>query len=161
MLANNSTFITSFRKPHCLSSHHDHMKAHHYLLHPSKTHHKHIRPNSTTSTTDTAVLVSFAPSFGDVSIYAQPGEILCDIAERCGVYIPVGCCTGNCGVCEVEIRKYLDTSSSVDGSSHPSSQGASIVVKSCITPIPSRKVATRIEVEELTDVIWGLDGYDT
>jgi len=140
------------------------MKAHNNLLHPSKTHHKHIQPNSTTSTTDTAVLVSFAPCFGDVSlsIYAQPGEILCDIAERCGVDIPVGCCTGNCGVCEVEIRKYLDTSSSVDGSSHPSSsQGASIVVRACVTPIPSREVATRIEVEELTDAIWGLDGYDT
>lgn len=64
-------------------------------------------------------------------------------------------------MCEVEIRKYIDTSSPyVDGTSN-TSQGASVVVRACITPIPSREVATRIEVEELTDAIWGLNGYDT
>lgn len=70
------------------------------------------------------------------------------VAERAGVALPMGCYSGNCGVCEVELNKV-----SPDGST------SSLVVRSCITVLP--RGYPRLEVDELVDSVWGLDGFDT
>lgn len=64
--------------------------------------------------------------------------------------ITLGCCAGNCGMCEVEVRKY---EAGADG------DAVAVVVRSCITGVPPGY--ERVEVEELLDDAWGLDGYDT
>lgn len=99
-----------------------------------------------------SVSVLFASPW-DVTTEARPGELLYDVAHRAGVDITLGCCTGNCGVCEVEVKKFDCT----DGVS--AEDGAPIVVRSCVTPVPS--LYRRIQIEQLSDAIWGLDGYDT
>lgn len=45
--------------------------------------------------------IHFLPD--DISVDAQPGEPLLDVAERAGVVIPTGCLMGSCHACEVEI----------------------------------------------------------
>jgi ferredoxin len=49
------------------------------------------------------VLVRFLPD--DIAIEAQVGELLLDVAERAGVFIPTGCLMGSCGACEVELEE--------------------------------------------------------
>lgn len=71
------------------------------------------------------------------------------MAERAGADVELGCNTGNCGVCEVELTKFDD----VRGDS------SSIVVRSCITVLP--RGYSRIEIDSMGDSIWGLDGFDT
>ncbi len=38
-----------------------------------------------------------------VTIEAEPGEPLLEVAQRAGVCIPTGCLMGSCHACEVEI----------------------------------------------------------
>ncbi len=38
-----------------------------------------------------------------VTVEAQPGEALLEVAKRAGVMIPTGCLMGSCHACEVEI----------------------------------------------------------
>jgi len=45
--------------------------------------------------------IRFLPD--DVTVEAEVGEALLDVAERAGVYIPTGCLMGSCHACEVEI----------------------------------------------------------
>lgn len=47
------------------------------------------------------VNVQFLPD--DVTIDAQPGELLLEVAKRAGVFIPTGCLMGSCYACEVEL----------------------------------------------------------
>ena len=63
-----------------------------------------------------SVKIRFLPD--DITIDAEAGEPLLEVAERAGVFIPTGCLMGSCHACEVEI----------DG-------GATIC--SCITAVPS------------------------
>ena len=54
---------------------------------------------------------------------ATPGLMLAQVAEDAGVPISVGCGEGQCGACEVEIKK--------EGGA-----GDAFVVRSCVTPVP-------------------------
>jgi len=86
----------------------------------------------------------------DLSVNAAPGDNIYELAQRSGIdTITVGCCTGNCGVCEVEVRKFANGSEDT----------VPIVVRSCITALPPGYPT--IEISELIDDVWGLDGYDT
>jgi len=49
------------------------------------------------------VSVNFLPD--DVSVEAEVGEPLLDVAERAGVSIPTGCRMGSCYACEVEVEE--------------------------------------------------------
>lgn len=48
-----------------------------------------------------SVSIRFLPD--DVSIDAEVGEPLLQVADRAGVSIPTGCLMGSCHACEVEI----------------------------------------------------------
>ena len=48
-----------------------------------------------------SVQIKFLPN--DVTIEAQSGEPLLEVAERAGVSIPTGCLMGSCHACEVEL----------------------------------------------------------
>jgi ferredoxin len=48
-----------------------------------------------------AVQVRFLPD--DVTVEAQAGEPLLQVAARAGVTIPTGCLMGSCHACEVEL----------------------------------------------------------
>ena len=69
-----------------------------------------------------AVRVHFLPD--DITVEAQVGEALLDVADRAGVMIPTGCLMGTCHACEVEI------------------EGGN-TIRACITAVPPGK-------EELT-----------
>lgn len=49
-----------------------------------------------------SVSIHFLPD--DVTIAAEAGEPLLQVAERAGVLIPTGCLMGSCHACEVEIN---------------------------------------------------------
>ena len=49
-----------------------------------------------------SICVRFLPD--DVTIEAELGEPLLNVAERAGVFIPPGCLTGSCHACEVEVE---------------------------------------------------------
>ncbi|CAL8466036.1 g5572 [Coccomyxa elongata] len=83
---------------------------------------------------------------------AVPREPLIQVAERAGVHIETGCNTGSCGICEVEVRK-------VQAGGVLSSIEAPAVVRACIVKIPPGY--ERVEVCQLSDSIWGSDGWDT
>jgi ferredoxin len=46
------------------------------------------------------VQIQFLPD--DITITAEPGEPLLEVAQRAGVFIPTGCLMGSCHACEVE-----------------------------------------------------------
>lgn len=48
------------------------------------------------------VQIRFLPD--DVTIDAQAGEPLLQVADRAGLKIPTGCLMGSCHACEVEIE---------------------------------------------------------
>ncbi|HIK33621.1 MAG TPA: 2Fe-2S iron-sulfur cluster binding domain-containing protein [Oscillatoriales cyanobacterium M4454_W2019_049] len=48
-----------------------------------------------------SVQIRFLPD--DVTVNAEAGEPLLDVARRAGVLIPTGCLMGSCHACEVEI----------------------------------------------------------
>ncbi|ERT05431.1 2Fe-2S iron-sulfur cluster binding domain protein [Lyngbya aestuarii BL J] len=45
--------------------------------------------------------IHFLPD--DITVCAQPGEAILEVANRAGVNIPTGCLMGSCHACEVEI----------------------------------------------------------
>ena len=47
------------------------------------------------------VSVQFLPD--DITTQAEVGELILDVAERCGITISTGCMMGSCHACEVEI----------------------------------------------------------
>lgn len=93
-----------------------------------------------------------------ISTTGKAGELIADVAHRSGFDITLGCCTGNCGICEVEVRKFEEFESE-NGNDGLGDAPAAMVVRSCVTPLPPGY--SRIEVTELVDDIWGLDGFDT
>lgn len=99
-----------------------------------------------------SVLVRFKSA--NVSVHAKPGQNIYELADENGIdTIALGCCSGNCGICEVEVIKFLDEDLGEVGDAVP------IMVRSCVTSIPpGYKI---IEINELIDDVWGLDGYDT
>jgi len=70
---------------------------------------------------DSALRIRFQPS--NIETVATPGLMLAQVAEDAGVPISSGCGEGQCGACEVEIRKGGGLE---DG----------FVVRSCVTPVP-------------------------
>lgn len=97
-----------------------------------------------------AVPVTFLVGGDDITVQAQPGQNIWELANEAGAYITLGCSQGSCGVCEVEVWKYSS------GSSTPSTG----VVRACIAGVPPGY--ERLEVREVPeDDIWGVDGYDT
>jgi ferredoxin len=48
-----------------------------------------------------SVSIRFLPD--DVTVDAEVGEPVLQVAERAGVFIPTGCLMGYCHACEVEI----------------------------------------------------------
>jgi ferredoxin len=48
------------------------------------------------------VSIQFLPD--DITIEAQPGEPLLEVAKRAGVFIATGCLMGSCHACEVELE---------------------------------------------------------
>lgn len=114
----------------------------------------HAREGADEIEQDAPVLVHFKGA--NVSVHSKPGQNIYELASENGIdTITLGCCSGNCGICEVEVLKLNDESFSDVGGDAP----IPIVVRSCVTPIPpGYKV---IEINELVDDVWGLDGYDT
>ncbi|WP_414552219.1 2Fe-2S iron-sulfur cluster-binding protein [Anabaena sp. CCY 0017] len=49
-----------------------------------------------------SIRVRFLPD--DITVDAQVGEPLLDVAERAGVLIPTGCLMGSCHACTVELE---------------------------------------------------------
>ncbi|MEA5580105.1 2Fe-2S iron-sulfur cluster-binding protein [Nodularia harveyana UHCC-0300] len=47
------------------------------------------------------ISVRFLPD--DITVNAEVGEPLLDVAERAGVFIPTGCLMGSCHACTVEL----------------------------------------------------------
>ncbi|MDJ0716714.1 MAG: 2Fe-2S iron-sulfur cluster-binding protein [Prochloraceae cyanobacterium] len=78
-----------------------------------------------------AIKIRFLPD--DITIDAEPGESMLEVAERAGVFIPTGCLMGSCHACEVELD---------DGSS----------ICACITAIPDDKKHITINLE--SDLVW-------
>lgn len=86
----------------------------------------------------------------DVVTRAVPGMMLSEVAEQAGVVVSYGCGSGQCGMCEMEIKKY---SSLEEGEDSP----VGIVVRSCVTPVPRNVDFKFWEVSEFVDSIWGQD----
>ncbi|MBE8987364.1 2Fe-2S iron-sulfur cluster-binding protein [Nostoc sp. LEGE 12450] len=76
------------------------------------------------------VRVHFLPD--NVTVDAEVGEAILDVADRAGVLIPTGCLMGSCHACTVELE---------DGE----------IIRACITAIPSRKELT---INLFSDPTW-------
>lgn len=85
----------------------------------------------------------------DVLTHAKPGSLLCEVAEDAGVNVSLGCGSGQCGMCEMEVKKY---------STDDKEDSVGVVVRTCITPVPKCTDYKRLEVSEFVDVIWGYNG---
>ncbi|MDX2244091.1 MAG: 2Fe-2S iron-sulfur cluster-binding protein [Leptolyngbyaceae cyanobacterium bins.302] len=77
------------------------------------------------------VLVQFLPD--DITIEAEAGEPLLQVADRAGITIPTGCLMGSCHACEVELD---------DGKS----------ICSCISGVPSGR--SQVTVHLFSDPSW-------
>ena len=49
-----------------------------------------------------SIKVCFLPD--NITIEAEPGEPILQVAERAGVFIATGCLMGSCHACEVELN---------------------------------------------------------
>jgi len=49
-----------------------------------------------------SVSIRFLPD--DVTVNAEVGEPMLEVAKRAGIFIPTGCLMGSCHACEVEIE---------------------------------------------------------
>lgn len=78
-----------------------------------------------------SVQVHFLPD--DVTVEAEVGEPLLDVADRAGVLIPTGCLMGSCHACTVEL------------------EGGDII-RACITSVPAGRKELTINV--FTDPTW-------
>jgi ferredoxin len=76
-------------------------------------------------------VVRFLPD--DVSVEAEVGEPLLDVAERAGVLIPTGCLMGSCHACEVEV------------------EGGN-TIRACITSVPSGQ--SQLTINLFVDPTW-------
>ena len=78
-----------------------------------------------------SVSIRFLPD--DVTVEAEPGESLLEVADRAGVDIPTGCLMGSCHACEVEID---------DGET----------VRSCISAVPPGR--SQLTIQLFSDPSW-------
>jgi ferredoxin len=78
-----------------------------------------------------SVSIRFLPD--DVTVEAEPGESLLEVADRAGVDIPTGCLMGSCHACEVEID---------DGET----------VRSCISAVPPGR--SHLTIQLFSDPSW-------
>ncbi|HEY9910111.1 MAG TPA: 2Fe-2S iron-sulfur cluster-binding protein [Thermosynechococcaceae cyanobacterium] len=78
-----------------------------------------------------SISIQFLPD--DVTVLAEAGEPLLQVAARAGVIIPTGCLMGSCHACEVEFD---------DGES----------VCSCISTVPPARSSLTIHL--FTDPTW-------
>ena len=79
-----------------------------------------------------SVTVHFLPD--KVTVTAEPGEPLLNVAERAGITISTGCLMGSCHACEVEI----------EGRENP--------VRACLASIPIDESV--LIVHRYDDPIW-------
>lgn len=77
-----------------------------------------------------SVQIQFLPD--DVTIVAEPGEPMLEVAKRAGVFIPTGCLMGSCHACEVEL-------------------GDGTPICACISSVPKCKVLT---IHLYSDPVW-------
>lgn len=77
------------------------------------------------------VHVQFMPN--QITIEAQPGEPLLQVAARAGITIPTGCLMGSCHACEVELD---------DGKA----------ICSCISSVPSGR--SQLTIYLYSDPTW-------
>lgn len=68
------------------------------------------------------VKIRFLPD--DVTVEAEAGEPMLQVAKRAGMFIPTGCLMGSCHACEVEIVSETT----------PNSEGK--MIRACITAVP-------------------------
>jgi ferredoxin len=78
-----------------------------------------------------SVLIRFLPD--DVSVEAEVGEPLLQVADRAGLTIPTGCLMGSCHACEVEVE---------DGDT----------ICACITTVPSGR--QQLTINLFVDPSW-------
>lgn len=79
------------------------------------------------------IQIRFLPD--DITVEAEVGEALLNVAQRAGVKIPTGCMMGSCHACEVEM----------DGEP----------ICSCITSVPPRQdAAAGITIDLYSDPSW-------
>ena len=78
-----------------------------------------------------SIKIKFIPD--DVTVEAEAGEPMLQVAERAGVLIPTGCLMGSCHACEVELE---------DGST----------ICACISAVPSGQKELTINL--YSDPIW-------
>jgi len=93
------------------------------------------------------VRLRFLPD--DVVTTAEAGDNIVAAAHAAGVFIPTGCNSGSCGMCEMEVRKFCGSAD----------DGTPLVVRTCIAGVPPGY--DRLEIAQLDDPIWGTDGWDT
>jgi ferredoxin len=75
--------------------------------------------------------ICFLPE--NVTVEAEPGELLLDVAKRAGLSIPTGCLMGSCHACEVEME---------DGE----------IICACISGVPSGK--DQVIINLYVDPVW-------
>lgn len=78
-----------------------------------------------------SVSIRFLPN--DVTVEAEPGESLLEVADRAGVDIPTGCLMGSCHACEVEIE-------------------GGETVRSCISAVPPGR--SHLTIQLFSDPSW-------
>ncbi|GAB4526052.1 MAG: 2Fe-2S iron-sulfur cluster binding domain-containing protein [Pleurocapsa sp.] len=78
-----------------------------------------------------SIKVHFLPD--DITVDAEPGEPMLQVAERAGVFIATGCLMGSCHACEVEL-------------------GDGTPICACISSIPSNQLELTINVYD--DPAW-------
>lgn len=78
-----------------------------------------------------SVSIQFLPD--NVTINAEVGEPMLQVAQRAGVFIPTGCLMGSCHACEVEIE---------DGET----------ICACISAVPAGRKELRINL--YSDPTW-------
>mgnify|MGYP000158458559 FL=1 len=75
--------------------------------------------------------ICFLPD--NVTVEAEAGELLLDVAKRAGISIPTGCLMGSCHACEVELENGQ-------------------VICACISGVPSGK--TQVTINLYVDPTW-------
>ena len=78
-----------------------------------------------------SIKVHFLPD--DITVDAEVGEPLLDVADRAGVLIPTGCLMGSCHACTVEL------------------EGGDII-RACISSVPAQREKLTINV--FSDPTW-------
>lgn len=77
------------------------------------------------------VHIRFLPD--DITVEAEVGELMLDVADRAGVFIPTGCLMGSCHACTVELE---------DGNT----------IRTCITAVPPGQ--EKLTINLFSDPTW-------